>query len=63
MTTTIDSRPVVLPTPRPVPAAERVAEPDDGPEDWAAAYPLLRYAAEHLEVLGRPVIGRRSPGA
>ena len=49
MTATLHDRPVVRPTTRPATRPVRTAY------DWTAAYPLLRYAVEHLTVLGRPV--------
>jgi hypothetical protein len=56
MTTTTGTRPVAVPAPRPAPDSERIPRPEPEPPDWAAGYPLLRYAADHLRVLGTRVV-------
>lgn len=56
MTSTTRSDRATVPAPRPVPDAERIERPEAEPPDWAAAYPLLRYAADHLRVLGERVV-------
>ena len=58
MTSTTRTRPIAVPAPRPAPDSERILRPVAESPDWAAGYPLLRYAADHLRVLGTRVVER-----
>jgi hypothetical protein len=56
MTSTTDARRITVPVPRPLPDSERIPCPDAQPPDWASLYPLVRYAADHLRVLGKRIV-------
>ncbi|SDC96093.1 hypothetical protein SAMN05660690_3117 [Geodermatophilus telluris] len=56
MTSTTDTRRITVPVPRPLPDAERIPSPDAEPPDWASLYPLVRYAADNLRVLGKRIV-------
>ena len=55
MTSTTDARRITVPVPRPLPDSERIPRPAQ-PPDWASLYPLVRYAADHLRVLGERIV-------
>ncbi len=55
MDSTTDARRITVPVPRPLPDSERISCPDAQP-DWASLYPLARYAADHLRVLGKRIV-------